>query len=287
MEGFEKILMYKNPVLKKYDLQIGYFVFFEKEKQLMFRDANEKLHVIDRVALLSEDYGLNNFETKIPKPYLIGENGEIKEYGANVLYSFANSTDMNIIVFGVLHYLNMECSDPNARFERTDYSEFEKKRNSKNSNKRYFLAEDDREGNITIFLEGKDDGAGNIKIKVIGKDAQKDGNITLEMNGAFTINQINEKDEIQAQIIMDNTDGDEKIILIDKHKNMFKTQKDGTIIETPKIRIGKTETLKKIFDDLFTAIYNMTLKHPQGPTLPNPINWAEFNQIKKRVDNFM
>lgn len=46
------------------------------------------------------------------------------------------------------------------------------------------------------------------------------------------------------------------------------------------------ETLKKIFDDLFTAIEQLTVNTNVGPSSV-PINAADFAAIKTRVDNLL
>jgi len=56
--------------------------------------------------------------------------------------------------------------------------------------------------------------------------------------------------------------------------------KDGFLIKKG------TETLKKVFDDLFDAIQQLTVNTNVGPSSV-PINVAAFVAIKVRVDNFL
>ncbi len=59
------------------------------------------------------------------------------------------------------------------------------------------------------------------------------------------------------------------------------TEVDGYIIETPQ------ESLKDILNDLITAIGNITVTTPQGPSTPPLLNKAEFDAIALRLDNLL
>lgn len=71
------------------------------------------------------------------------------------------------------------------------------------------------------------------------------------------------------------------ITMMDKDISI-KVKDDG------KIHIANnTDNLKAILSDLIDAINTMTLKHPQGPTLPMPINFEKFNTIKINIQNLL
>lgn len=267
-------------------LYIGYFVYYEAQKYLAFKDFNDKDHPLSRILSASSEWDLSGGTKNLPKPYLIGESGEIKEYGANVLYGYVNDTDERIVVISPVRDFGLAHLDPELNIDESSYDNLLKKHLSRNSEKRSFRITEDAQGNILIFMKGKEEN-GNVIFKLLGDNPQNNGNLRLELNGKFALNLLDAEGKIYAQQIFDNTEGDEKIKITDKHKNYLLLNKTGTVIETPTIRIGKDETLKKILDDLLTAIKNMTLKHPQGPTIAVPINWSEFEGIKKRINKFM
>jgi len=49
-------------------------------------------------------------------------------------------------------------------------------------------------------------------------------------------------------------------------------------------RLVLGEVWKQLMEELFTAIQNMTLNHPMGPTLSPPINWTEFKAVKDKLE---
>jgi len=75
-------------------------------------------------------------------------------------------------------------------------------------------------------------GTGNLTLNLKGNDGQTNGNVTLNFNGKLSL--INTDDEGAAngnKIVIDNTDGDEKISIEDKHGNKFNSTKDGITID--------------------------------------------------------
>lgn len=267
-------------------LFIGSFVYYEAENSLRFRDANDKDHPLNRLLINSEEWDLGSGTKNLPKPYLVGESGEVKEYGANVLYGYVNDTSERIAIITPVRDLGLAHLDPKLNIDETDYDNLLKKHLSRNNEKRSLRVSEDAQGNIIIFFKGKEQN-GNVSVKILGDEPQQNGNLKLQLNGKFSLDMLDAEGQVYAQQLFDNTEGKEKIKLIDKFKNYLLLNETGTVIETPTIRIGKDETLKKILDDLLTAIKNMTHKHPQGPTIAVPINWAEFQGIKKRIEKFM
>lgn len=268
------------------DFQIGYFIFYEKTKTLSFQDAQQREIDISRILFLTSEWDFDNGEKNLPKPYLIGKNGAIREYGTNVLYSYLNSTDQRIVVFGAVQDLTLQHLDAVLNPKITDYEGFQEKHISRNNKKRFFTVTEDGKGNVFLYLKGKENN-GNIGIKVEGKEAVN-GNFSLSLNGKFVLNmQTADGKTTYTQMLFDNTEGAEKFKLKDKHGNIIEANKTGLILETATIRIGKNQTLKKILDKLIDAITKITQNTPAGPTVSPPLNMAQFTSIKQDLANFM
>lgn len=276
------------------DFQIGYFVCYEKTGLIMFRDAQQKEFDLARILILVKEWDFNNGEKNFPKPYLIAEDGSVKEFGANILYTYLNNSNARIVVFGAVADVAINHLDERLNPQANDYKGFQKKHLSRNNDSRFFLVDEDGKGNLTIYLKGKkaekeeDNGTGNIGIKISGTD--DNGNLSLSFNGKFAITQTQtdgDNETAIAQILMDNTKDAEKIKIIDKTKNTIVMNKDGIIIETENIRIGKTQTLKKILEKLIDAVTKITQNTPAGPTVSPPLNMAQFTSLKQELNEFM
>lgn len=247
-------------------LNVGYFVFMEETSQLMFQDATQKIHDISRVSFLSKEMDLTGGEKNIPKPYLIGENGEVKDYGANVLYSFIDKYQQDIIIFGAVNKLNLENFDDELDINLNNYDDLSKKYVSRNNTKRYYSVLEDAEGNLSIYLEGKEEGKGNLSVKIVG-NGDENGNVKVEANGKLTLNQVDSEGKIVSQVYMDG---------------------ELLSVYSPKIQIAnRDQSLRDILNDLLAAIKVMTFKHPQGPTLPEPVNWSDFEAVTEKIENLM
>jgi hypothetical protein len=264
---------------------IGYFVFINN--QLWFNDANGKFHDLSRVLLMGPEWDAINGEKNIPKPYIQTETGEIQEYGANVLYQYINGENADIAVMGTVRRIGMQNLDPELSTDFSDIDDINKKAIGRDNKKRHFTFIEDGLGNLIIYLKGQDQN-GNMTIKIDGNDITKNGNLKLELNGKCAINQVDKDGVTYAQLLFDNTDGDEKIKVTDKYKNIIELNKKGTIIETKTIRIGKDETVMKILTDLITAIEGTTQGTAAGgPTLTPLFNKAQFDAIQSRLNKFM
>ena len=285
-EGFNKNLHGEEKINPKLDLQIGAFIFYDKTKKTVFRDVQQHEVTLERVLFLTNEWDFQNGEKNLPKPYLIGENGAIKEYGASVLYSYLNSTDQRIVVFGAVQDLTLQHLDPVLNPKTTDYEGFQEKHTSRNNKKRFYTITEDGKGNVFVYLKGKENN-GNIGIKIEGNEAAN-GNFSLSLNGKFALNlQTPDGQTTYTQLFFDNTDGEEKFRVKDKHGNIIEANKAGLILETKTIRIGKDQTLKKILDKLIDAITKITQSTPAGPTVSPPLNMAQFVSLKQEIAQFM
>jgi hypothetical protein len=285
-EGFNKNLHGKEGFSPKLDLQIGAFIHYEKNATTIFRDAHQHEVTLERVMCLNSEWDFENGVKNFPKPFLIGANGAIKEYGATVLYSYLNSTDARIVVFGPVQDLTLDHTDKVLNPEIKDYEKMREKHVSRNNKKRFFTVTEDGKGDVFVYLKGKENN-GNIGIRIEGKE-EANGNFILSLNGKFVLNMLTaDGAETYTQLIFDNTSGEEKVKLKDKFANIVELNSEGMIFETATIRIGKDETVKKLLDDLIGAILKMTQNTPGGPTISPPINKAEFDAIKNRLAEFM
>lgn len=264
---------------------IGDFLFKEDENLLVFRDEQEKEHSLEKVLLLSEEYDIQFSSKNIPTP-TVKAGEEIRQFGAKLLYSHVGNTNNNIIVLGPVR--DFIFNDPLVDLDTTSLDSILEKVRTRNNDKRAYKIKDNGKGNIFIFLLGKPESdSGNLSVKIIGDNNQKNGNVKLQFNGKLSLDQISDNGEINSQLFFDNTEGDEKISLVDKHKNKLILNKKGSILETKSIRIGKEETIAKILKDFLEAIKDMQLNTNQGPTIKIPINWADFESILGRIDEFM
>ena len=286
--GFENILGIEEFGDYPKNFQIGSFIFYEDKKELYFQDATQKIHDISKIFLLSSKWNFSEGDRSFPKPFIFGSGGEIKDYGAYCLYAFVNDTLSNIVIFGQVVNPNFDSPDDLLDFKTNDLSKLLEEHKVRNNEKRYFSVTDDGKGNLIVVLQGKENN-GNFYLKLIGDDNQVNGNVKVELNGKYVLNQVTDEGEVFAQILMDNTSGDEKIQVKDKHKNYLLMNKTGTVIETPTIRIGKEKTVKMIFDDLINAILNMSQQTAAGgPTIPQSLfNKAEFEAIKTKLTQIM
>ncbi|MDQ7818680.1 MAG: hypothetical protein RDU14_16765 [Melioribacteraceae bacterium] len=285
-EGFTPSFVEQKQFDLAKDFQIGYFIFHEDTKTLAFQDAQQREIDISRILFLTREWDFQNGEKNLPKPYLIDENGAIKEYGSSVLYTYLNSTDARIVMFGPVQDLTLNHVDTMLNPKTTDYEGIQEKHISRNNKKRFFTITEDARGNVFLYLKGKENN-GNLGIKIEGKEAAN-GNFSLSLNGKFALNmQTPDGKTTYTQMLFDNTDGVEKFKIKDKHGNIIEANKTGLILETATIRIGKDQTLKKILDKLIDAITKMTQSTPAGPTVSPPLNMAQFVSIKQELAKFM
>lgn len=287
ISGFEKTLNPIHYAFEKKDHQIGYLIYFEEREELYFQDAQQKIHEMSKVFFISDEWNLLDGNKNLPKPYVVTESGEVKQFGATLLYSFINSANSNIVVFGQVINIAYKTPTGKLNFNTQDIEQLNEKHLVRNNDNRYYEVSEDGKGNLVVILKGKAEN-GNVVIKIDGNNEQENGNFKLELNGKFYLNQVNNSGEVYSQLFFDNTAGNERVKLIDKHKNKIEINKVGTIVETKTIRIGKDETLKKIIADLITAILNMTQPTAAGgPTMPTKFNQAEFIAITNRLNQFM
>lgn len=294
---------------RKLNIKLGYLLFMKDENQLIFCDENGKYYKFENVFGLSNERNYENGIKDLPRPYIMVKN-EIKEVGDNLLYTFIDDANQNILILGSMTNWKLDAFDPLLKVDTTKKEGLGEKYISRNNKQRFFSIREDAKGNFTITILGKNDkdlsGSGNLSIKVKGTD--QSGNVNLTMNGKFAITQTQmdgENEVVVAQLLMDNTKEAEKIKVIDKYKNRIEMTKDGiivqdktknkiemnkngVIVETTSVRIGKSETIAKILLDLITQIRSLKQGTAAGgPTITPPFNDAQFQGIVNRINKFM
>ncbi len=273
IEGFQPTFNFKNFKDIKLNLEIGYFAYFEGNgiDELKFCDAYQKVHDVSRVALLTTEFDIDNGEKRLPKPYYINPDYSIKEFGANILYSFVDSFDANIVVFGALTSVVLFNKDAKLNFDTKNYKSLIEKNIARNNDNRYYLVSEDGQGNLIITLKGKNNN-GNITLLLKGDQSQANGNLILQLNGKLNLQQVDDEGNQIAQILLDNTSG----------SAIMNLQAEKLSLQN-----NSGETLKKILVDLITAINTATWITPGGDVVSPPLNKAAFDEITTRLNDFM
>jgi hypothetical protein len=232
-DGLENTLELKKNNSSLDSLQTGYLVFIpgetEDKGELLFLDSGRNSYQLRNVLFVGPEFNTENGYKNMPKPYIIDDKGNVKEFGDRLLYTYLDSNNKDIVVLGTGYSLSLDNFDSLLNYDLTDLKNLSQRNLVRNNKKRYLAVSDDAEGNITIFLQGKgEEGKGNIGIKVSGTD--ENGNVKLEMSGKFVLNQTQKDGDAEtviAQILMDNTKDAEKIKIIDKNKNQLVMDKAG------------------------------------------------------------
>ncbi len=282
-KGFQSTM---NPEKLPANLMVGQLVYFKKEKVLKFLDQSGRYNDLSKVNFLSTYWNDTEGLKELPKPYIIDAEGKEEQIGDSLLYQYTDNRFTSIIVLGSLLNLKFAHTEDLLNTDIADIDSIKVTERIKKNEDRYYSITEDGKGDLLFYFEALKAGKGNFVFKFNGADTE--GITKFETNKKLVINQCDKDDNVIAQIFMDNTEGSERIKIIDKFNNTIEMKKDGTVIETPKIKVGDdSETLKKIFDDLFTAIQQMVLTTNTGSTIAPPVNWAQFETVKNRIDKFM
>lgn len=291
--GFSNVLPFSNEE-KRAGLHEGDFVYFKKSTRVMFRDQMNRLVPLEKVIPTTDRWNLDEGKFKGPRLTILDENDQIIQKGDRVLYGYLDSNPDIVIVIGSLQYHQFKTYQKRLNKDLSNPDNWEIDSDLRNNKKRFFLVEEDGNGNLIIFLEGKageneeDSGTGNLSIKIKAADTTKNGNLKIDINGKFALVMRNADDVVSGQLEFDNTKDDEKFKYLDKFLNKLEFNKDGSIIETATIRIGKDETVAKILSDLIDQILAMTQATAAGgPTIAAKFNQADFEALKTRITNFM
>jgi hypothetical protein len=223
----------------EFKLGVGYLVYFDEDTLLMFQDSKQKLHPINKISFLTDEWNTEDGNKNLPKPYIFDSDNNVTKYGDNLLYGYIDDAGDNIVVFGSLKSLALDQFDSSLNTDLTDLNDIAEKVRVRNNEQRYFSVSDDGLGEVDFYIEGKDGdtpGTGNLIVKV--KGTKDNGIVKVEANGKIVINQTqtddNGKETVIAQILFDNTKDSEKISIVDKNKNIITINADGVTVQSPK-----------------------------------------------------
>jgi len=279
LEGFERTI---NSTKQKYEISFGKIIYYEDSKKLVFVNQDDNQIAMSKVHFLKDKYNKYEGEKNIPRPFIYIDKDTLKEPGDKLAYMMISQTEVLVLGSTENNYLH---ADKNLNTDYSKAEEIEKEVITRNNSNRYYLQSIDGKGNILTYIEAKEKGEGNVYLKIIG--TEENGKFILDANGKITLIQRDKSNEKIAQVVFDNTEGEEKIVIEDKYKNKIELNKKGSIIETETIRIGKGTTLKMILIELLSAIQKMTHSTPTGATIPQPLNWSQFEQVKTKIEKFM
>ena len=273
-------------VAKEPVLFVGKLVFDRKQMNTFFRDMNGVLHDLLKISFSSREFNSEDGQLTLPKPEIIKEDGSIEETGDVLLYSYINGNENDIVIISSIYNIKLSHVDKQLRMGTDDIDAIRKRIGVRNNKKRYLVINDDGAGNYYFYLKGKDKN-GNVGVKITG-DGAKNGNFKFELNGKCLLKQVDEKGGLISKIFLDNTKENEKTVIEDKFINKIELNKDGVILETATLRLGKDETVAKIMKDLIAEIRAMSQGTAAGgPTISPPFNDAKFAAIVSRISKFM
>ena len=263
---------------------IGYFAYYEGEPEEVFIDSNQKIHNRKRVVFLSQKFNDAEGDFCLPKPYKFDSDGKLKEYGDQLAYL---EDKYSFTILGSIVSPFLKHKEPLLRIDSID--DYERTAKLRNNDLRMFRVDEDGKGNIVVYVEAKEGeekkGNGNLLLRIQGTDGN--GNIHLINTGKFSVTQIDKDDKKVLQLLMDNTEGNEKYKVEFKDGRRFEINKNGTKIVTEKFELKGKETLKSILLDLLKAIRNLKFTAPGGTTMKPPLNLTEFSDLGKRIEDYM
>ncbi len=298
----------------------GKLIFEKDQDNLRFEDSSGRVYEFTKLNFLTGRWRSGEGHLQYPG-IEVRENGKIQIEG-DTIFALKDQRLFrdSVVILGSLRNLNYN----NGALLTTsaDVYDLDKSVDIKNNERRMIVCQEDGEGNILLMMEGKADKTANATIILQGE--KKDtGHLFVTLNGSLQL-KLNDKNngfvseitvaggESNTEHMIQIRDKSQNKITIskqgvyieDSNQNKVTTNSTGITVETPKkgtvkgkslhldsdkIRIGKSDELKKIFDDLFAAIQTMTFgTGPQGsPTLPTPINWSQFEMVKSKVQSFL
>ena len=269
---------------------VGKLVFNREEKNTYFRDMNGVLHDLLKISFSSNEFNSEDGNLILPKPEIIDGNGAIEESGDALLYSYINGNENDIVIISSIYNIKLSHVDKQLRMGTDDIEAMRKRTTVRNNKARYLVLNDNAKGDLFIYLKGKETGTGNIALKLVGSDGN--GNLKLEVNGKVLVKQADSEGNLVSKIYLNNTRGDEKVIVTDKFENEFQMNSKGIIVKGECIDVKGRDstsslTLKKILTDLVDAIIALTQPTNTGSTIAPPVNLASFQKVKTDAEKLL
>lgn len=173
-------------------------------------------------------------------PVILGSISQLNLFGDKYRVEFEKFLDMQekrILIKENIKRKIVEKEDGFGNIEKT-VTTYEDKENWADENVQEERGTIDfkvgKDGEIVLDITelAEKTGTGNITLNLKGNDGQVNGNINLNFNGKLNlINTDNEGIANGNKIEIDNTDGEEKINIEDKHGNRYNSSKDGIVVE--------------------------------------------------------
>jgi len=270
----------------------GHFVMLKDQPKTMklYDDHVRAFHEMSRVSLLSSVNNPKEGRKKFPRPFIFEESGtdlKLISQGDKVLITYVEGSWEKPLVTGSIESMGVINQKKFLRFDGTN---LDRQPERYENDKYVYEYENDGKGNINLLIETKDEGEGSINITLKGND--KFGMLNLYTNHGYTVNHIDDNDEVLQQIVMDKSgvivsqnDGDEEA----QHINLIK---DGGV----KIKSKRTKnsemmvygnTLADKLDEILTAITQITVPIAVGGVSGPPNNSAVFQQINSQIKEIL
>jgi len=304
----------------KIEATTGKLIFEVDQDNLRFEDSSGRVYDYTKLIFLSGRWRTGEGNIQYPGVE-IREGGTVKIGGDTILAMkeqrlFRDS----VVILGSLRNLNYD----NGELLKTsaDVSDFDKVVSVTNNDRRMMICQEDGEGNLLFLIEAKIERSANATIMLTGSE-KNTGNLYFTINGGLEIKLLDKNNGFvsELQIVGGESPNDHKIVVRDRSQNKIQidrqgiqvedanqnkivTSSTGMQLESPKkgtlkgkslsldaekIKIGKGDELRGILESILDAIQKMTFNTgPQGsPTIPQPINWAEFESVKSRISRFL
>ncbi len=301
-------------------LTTGKLIYDADHSNLRFEESRGRVYEFSKLNFLTRRWRSGEGFVEYPGTEIV-EGGKVKTTGDTILAICDNRLFKDsIVILGSLRNLLYE----NGGLLKTnaDVSDFDKVVSVTNNDRRMMICQEDGEGNFLFVLDAKAEKSANATVMLTG--TQKDtGNFYFTLNGGMEIKLLDKNNGFvsEIQIIGGESPNDHLIQIRDRSQNkivinkqgitiedanqnkivagsagiQIESQKKGTlkgksvVLDSDKVKIGKGNELLKILESLLSAIQTMTFNTgPQGsPTIPQPINWSQFESVKSQLQNFL
>lgn len=218
---------------------------------------------MERVSYLTGSFYPDGGTERYPRAFRMAKDESILREGDIVVYTTLYNSPTDYLILGALRHSLHNNDDIKADY--SDIVNCDTASEVRDNALRKLVVRDNADGEVSVSLTGKETPA---RLKVT-------------TNGTVDIT-VTDEDGTASQIIFNSKD--KLLDITDKHGNRVQFNKDGAVLQVSKIKIGQ---MLELINRLFDAIQTMTLKTNTGATIPEPINWTAFKQIKDTFNEFM
>jgi hypothetical protein len=129
------------------------------------------------------------------------------------------------------------------------------------------------EDDLTCNVKALDDDIEYTNVRLSVSSKSDSTNIPI-VGGTVIINFLNEEN---AYVV--------KSDISSKYKISVSDDQGVEVASLKQVLLAQNEAIKSYIESINIALSNATFKHPYGPTLPIPINKAEFDNTKDTFDS--